>query len=201
MFDSCPWKTWSHNSSKIPELAGCQATITPRLLGGWLVSAHQDLFQCRKDRVTFWHIPWHLGNGVQAHKRGPLGKKAGRCCYQWMVQSFFSRVFCVKICFDAAQFSSNISSKEKLPESDEGKFQTEPLIKASLVISLEIHLHLLAPLQRIIFLLLLSSLCCNVIFSHKSNSTIHISLLHQLTCSLSDLVLWNIPKLSFMHTE
>lgn len=97
--------------------------------------------------MTFWHIPWHLGNSVQAHKHGPLGEKAGRCCYQWMVQSNFWSVFYVQICLHAAQFSLNVSSKEKLPESDREKFQTQPLIKPSLMISFKIHLHLLAPLE------------------------------------------------------
>lgn len=30
-------KPWSYNSHEIPELAGCQATITPPALAGWLV--------------------------------------------------------------------------------------------------------------------------------------------------------------------
>lgn len=74
--------------------------------------------------------------------------KAGRCCYRWMVQSKFWSVFCVQIFFHAAQFSSNISSKEKLPGSDREKLQTQPLIKPSLVLPFKHTYNLLAPLER-----------------------------------------------------
>lgn len=85
----------------------------PVALGGRLVSAHQDRFQCRKSCVTFWHVPWHFGNGVQAHKRGPLGEKAGRCCYQRTVQSNFWSVFFAQICLHATDFGFNGEKKKK----------------------------------------------------------------------------------------